>query len=102
MKHTISHRNFRLASAVILAGVLGIVGCRNLAPHPDEQAAVYKALDSNDLGSVMVSQEREKGTITLTGIVAAANRKSQAEAIAKQAAPAYKIIDKIKVDPAGV
>jgi hypothetical protein len=102
MKHTISHRSLLFASAAVLAGALGISGCHSLDIHPDDQAAVYKALDSNDLGSVMVSQSRERGVITLAGVVGAANRKSQAEAIAKLAAPGYTIVDNIRVESAGL
>ncbi|MGA2534679.1 MAG: hypothetical protein ABSF53_01600 [Terracidiphilus sp.] len=100
MKHTILHRSFLFASAAVLAGVLGIAGC-HLAPA-DAQASVYKALDSKDFASVMVSQNRETGVITLTGIVGAADRKSRAEAIAKQAAPSYTIVDNIRVDSSGL
>jgi hypothetical protein len=102
MNHGNLQCRFPSGLTVLLAGALVIAGCQNWGTHPDVQAAVYKALDSNDFGSVVVSQNRETGVITLTGIVGASNRKPQAEAIAQQAAPGYTIDDKIRVESAGL
>lgn len=102
MSYRDSHRRCPPGLTVLLAGAFAVAGCQNWGAHPDVQAAVYKALDSNDLGSVVVSQNRETGIIPLTGIVGAANRKPQAEAIAQQAAPGYRIDDEIRVESAGL
>jgi hyperosmotically inducible protein len=101
MKYMNSQSHFQLASAAILAGTLAIVGCQNQPAHPDEKAAVTNSLSSSNLNNVSVSQDRDKGTITLTGNVPSDDLKNQAETLAKQAAPDYTIADEIGVRPAG-
>jgi hyperosmotically inducible periplasmic protein len=64
--------------------------------------AVYNALDQSNLRSVTVSQDRGAGTITLSGIVGSMDRRKQAEQVAKQAAPAYHIVDRIQIESAGL
>jgi hyperosmotically inducible protein len=88
-------------SAVLLAGGLLIAGCHNEPAHPDEKSAVTSTLKSNNLDAVNVSQDRDKGVMTLTGNLDSADLKSQAETLAKQAAPDYAIADEIGVRPAG-
>lgn len=97
MKHSGLVRPIFLTTAVSLACASGIIGCQS---KPDEKAAVYSALDSHQLSSVMVSENPEKGVITLSGDVGDADRKAQAETIAKQAAPDYTIANNIRVLPA--
>jgi hyperosmotically inducible protein len=88
--------------AAVLAGTLAIAGCQNLTSHPDEKQAVTTSLNNNNqLGSVVVSQGRSKGVITLTGNVPSDDLKAQAESLAKQAAPDYAIADEIGVRPLG-
>ena len=67
--------------------------------HPDEKSAVTSSLNSNNLSNVSVSQDRDKGVITLTGDVNSEDQKSQAAVLAKQAAPDYTIRDEIGVRP---
>jgi hyperosmotically inducible protein len=55
----------------------------------------------NDLGVVKVSQDRDKGVLTLTGDVETADQKAQAENIASQAAPGYVIANELGVRPGG-
>jgi hyperosmotically inducible protein len=96
----ISFRNkILLASATVALGILAVVGCR--ANHPDEKSAVTGSLSTNNLNSVNVSQDRQKGVMTLTGSVDSDNLKSQAELLARQAAPDYTIADEIGVRPPG-
>ena len=87
--------------AIVLAGALAIAGCHNQADHPDEKSAVTNSLSTNNLSSVSVSQDRDKGVMTLTGDVASNDQKTQAESLAKQAAPDYTIANEIGVRPAG-
>ncbi len=101
MKPTNSHRLILPGFAAILVGSLAFTGCHNQADHPDEKASVTNSLNSNNLSSVDVSQDREKGVMTLTGNVGSDDQKSQAETLAKQAAPDYTIADEIGVRPAG-
>jgi hyperosmotically inducible periplasmic protein len=98
MKLNHSPRPFLLGAAVLLSGALVIAGC-NKASHPDEKAAVNNSLNSNNLSAVSVSQDRDKGVMTLSGNVDTADAKSQAESLAKQAAPDYTVANEIGVRP---
>lgn len=81
------------------AGILMFAGCNNGPKYPDSQSAVNNALTQNNLGSIHVSQDRDKGVITLTGTVPSQDQKMQAENVAKGAASAYTIADEIAVVP---
>lgn len=98
MKQTWLTRPFLLGSALVLAGTLIVAGC-NKASHPDEKASVDSAMTSNNLGVVSVSQDRDKGVMTLKGDVDSDAKKAQAESVAKQAAPDYTIANEIGVRP---
>ena len=100
MKSTKSHRTFLLGSAAVLAGAMIVAGC-NKPSHPDEKSAVNDSLKNSNLGQISVSQDRDKGVMTLKGDVASQDMKNQAENIAKQAAPDYTIADEIGVRPPG-
>jgi hyperosmotically inducible protein len=89
-----------LTTSVLLASTIAFVGCGH--GHPDDQAAVYSSLGKNDLRSVTVSQDRDKGTITLKGIVASPTEKQKAEQVARQAAPGYSIVDRMEVKNLGL
>lgn len=82
-----------------LAGGLMIAGCHKKPANPDSKDAVNYSLTQNNLGAIHVAQDRDKGVITLTGTVPAEDQKSQAETIARQAAPNYTIADEIAVVP---
>jgi hyperosmotically inducible protein len=99
MKHTSAKIGLLALGAVLLVGLLALVGCQN---HPDNKQAVYNALKSHDLRSVDVFQDRRKGEITLRGIVATNDTKTQAENLAQQAAPGYAIEDQLQVQSAGI
>jgi hyperosmotically inducible protein len=92
---------FLTGSVAILAGALVVSGCNNKPTHPDEKSAVTNALSTNNLSNVSVSQDQEKGVMTITGDVASADQKSQAEALVKQAAPDYTVANEIGVRPGG-
>jgi hyperosmotically inducible protein len=62
---------------------------------------VKTALKSSNLGDIDVSQDRDKGVITLTGNVESQDKKSQAETVAQQNAPGYTVADEIGVRPPG-
>ncbi|MHB1698930.1 MAG: BON domain-containing protein [Acidobacteriaceae bacterium] len=63
--------------------------------------SVESALKSNNLGSISVSQDRDKGVITLTGNVQSQAEKDQAESIVNQTASGYTVADEIGVRPSG-
>lgn len=100
MKHAHPHRLYLLGSAaLVLAGALSVAGCDKT--HPDEKSSVTNSLNSNNLSSVSVSQDREKGIMTLTGNVPSDDLKSQAATLARQAAPDYTVANEIGVRPPG-
>ena len=88
-----------LPAAFVAMLILG--GCNNNPKHPDVKDAVDTAMTRNDLGVVKVSQDRDKGVLTLSGDVETPDKKSQAESVAKQAAPDYTIANEIGVRPIG-
>ncbi len=100
MKFTESRYTFLLSSAAILVGVMVVAGC-NKPAHPDEKSAVTDSLKNNNLSAVSVSQDRDKGVMTLKGNLDSADLKNQAEGIARQAAPDYTVADEIGVRPPG-
>lgn len=97
MKQEGCSRTFLLGTAVLMAGAMMFAGCK--ASHPDEKSAVTNSLNSNNLSAVSVSQDRDKGVMTLSGNVDTDQAKSQAETLARQAAPDYTIADEIGVRP---
>lgn len=100
MTYSTLHRHLLPVSALLL-GTLAVAGCHNQPAHPDEKSAVSDSLKTNNLGDVSVSQDRDKGVMTLTGNVGTDDQKTQAESLAKQAAPDYTVADEIGVRPVG-
>ena len=101
MSIKVEHTYQALASASLLAASIAVGGCHSHRDFADEKPAVTNSLSSNNLGSVNVSQDREKGVITLTGNVGSNDQKTQAENLAKQAAPDYTVANEIGVRPPG-
>lgn len=85
-----------LFSAGLLAGCGGTA-----AQSPDVSDSIRRALDQAGLKDVSVSQDRDKGVVTLGGHVASDNDKSQAETVAKSLAGAQVVADQIAVIPVG-
>jgi hyperosmotically inducible protein len=82
------------------------VGClvdcsRTSAKSPDVSDSVRRSLDQAGLKDVSVSQDRDKGVVTLTGNVPADADKAQAESIARSLATGLVVADKIVVAPPG-
>lgn len=96
-----SRTAFLFASTAFLASAIVFSGCSHNG-HPDSKMAVYNALGQHDLRSVTVSQDRNAGTITLSGIVGSSDSKQTADQVAQQAAPGYSIVDRIQVQNAGL
>jgi hyperosmotically inducible periplasmic protein len=84
---------------VILAGALA--GCSDTNKSPDVADNIRKSLDQAGYKDVSVSQDREKGVVTLTGTVATESDKAQAESIAKSGAGSQVVADQIAVRPPG-
>lgn len=90
---------FAAIAALALCGLMVLAACNENKQHPDEKDAVNNALTANNLGAVSVSQDRDKGVMTLTGDIDTQQQKDQAESVAKQAAPDYTIANEIGVRP---
>lgn len=87
---------FALSAALILAG------CTQTATKSaDVSDSLRKSLDQAGLTNVTVSQDRDKGIVTLGGQVSNDNEKQQAETIAKAAAGSQVVADQIAVLPVG-
>ena len=99
-KNLSSLHAFRSAVLISAASVILAAGC-NKPQHPDVKANVENALKSNNLSDVSVSQDRDKGVITLTGDVQSQDQKNQAESVANQTATGYTVADEIGVRPSG-
>lgn len=92
-----TRRTSLLSLSALLAAALVAAGCHS--SHPDEKSMVTNALSTNNLSAVSVSQDRDKGVMTLSGNVTSQDQKTQAESLAKQAAPDYTVADEIGVTP---
>ncbi len=101
MLHSGSRAAFPLATTVFLAATLFFCGCSHNG-HPDNRMAVYDLLAQQNLRSITVSQDRDAGTITLSGIVGSSDNMQKAEQLAQQAAPGYSIVNRIQVQNAGL
>jgi|SRR5665213_256925 len=97
MKHIDLKVKTLCAATALLGGAMLFSGCEK--SHPDEKGAVNQALNSGNYSSIDVSQDRDKGVITLKGNVTNADDKSKAGDLAKQAAPDYTIANEIGVRP---
>jgi hyperosmotically inducible protein len=83
---------------LLAVGILA--GCSSEpAKSPDVADSIQKSLDQAGLKDVKVSQDREKGVVTLAGNVPSDVDKSQAETIAKSIAGGQVVADQIAVVP---
>jgi hyperosmotically inducible protein len=91
--------NFYTISFMFLAGTLA--GCSTSGKSPDVSGNIRKSLDGAGFRDVSVSQDREKGVVTLNGHVPSENDKTQAESIVKAEAAGQVVSDQIAVLPPG-
>jgi len=86
--------------AVVVVGSL--VGCSTQSTKSaDVAASIRTSLDQSGFKDVSVSQDREKGVVTLGGHVASDADKSQAESIARSLAGEQVVANEIAVLPPG-
>jgi osmotically-inducible protein OsmY len=77
-------------------------GCSRMSTQSaDVSGAIRKSLDEGGFKTVSVTQDREKGVVTLGGHVAADGDKSQAESLARSIAAGQVVSDEIAVIPPG-
>jgi hyperosmotically inducible protein len=95
-----------LVKLLALSSVLTIAmvaGCSSSASKsPDVSDSIRRSLDQAGLKDVTVSQDRDKGVVTLGGNVKSDADKSQAESIAKSDAGSQVVADQIAVIPPGI
>jgi hyperosmotically inducible protein len=97
-------KKLRLLVAMLALLAIGILaGCSGTATKsPDISDSIRKSLDQAGFKNVSVSQDRDKGIVTLGGQVASESDKSQAESLAKSLAGAQVVADQIAVVPVGI
>jgi hyperosmotically inducible protein len=81
--------------------MVAVYSCSETPKSPDVSDTIRKSLDQASLNDVSVSQDRDKGVVTLTGTVASDSDKSRAESIAKAIAGNQVVADQIAVRPPG-
>jgi hyperosmotically inducible periplasmic protein len=87
-------------SMMVLLIVVCLSGCSNTpSKSPDVADNVRKSLEQANLKDVSVSQDRDKGVVTLTGTTASDSDKVQAESIAKSIAGSQVVANEIAVRP---
>jgi hyperosmotically inducible protein len=93
-----------LCLTLLVVGALGTMpGCTETsAKSPDVSDSVRKSLDQAKLTDVSVSQDRDKGVVTLAGHVTADADKLQAESIARSLAAGQVVANEIAVNPPGL
>ena len=97
-------KKLRLSVVMVALLAVGILaGCSQTATKsPDVSDSIRKSLDQAGFKDVTVSQDRDKGIVTLSGQVASDNDKLQAESLAKSLAGAQVVANQIAVIPKGV
>jgi hyperosmotically inducible protein len=96
-------KKLRLSVVMVALLAVGIMaGCsQTTTKSPDVTDSIRKSLDQAGFKDVTVSQDRDKGVVTLGGQVASESDKSQAESLAKSLAAAQVVADQIAVIPVG-
>jgi hyperosmotically inducible protein len=97
-------QKLRLLMGILTLVAIGIVAaCSETAPKsPDVSDGIRKSLDQAGLKDVSVSQDRNKGIVTLGGQVASEDDKAQAQSLTKSLAGAQVVANQIAVVPVGV
>lgn len=93
----------KISVALLTLLAVGILAaCSGAAQKsPDVADSVRKALDQAGLKAVSISQDRDRGVVTLGGQVATEDEKAQAEAVAKSLAATQVVANQIAVIPVG-
>jgi hyperosmotically inducible protein len=86
--------------ALCAAGIMAACSTTS-TKSPDVSDVIRKSLDQSGFKDVSVSEDRDKGVVTLGGQVASANAKADAESLAKSLAGTQVVADQIAVIPVG-
>ena len=97
-------KRFRMSIAMLTLLAVGVLaGCSGTAvKSPDVADNINKSLNQAGFKDVTVSQDRDKGIVTLGGQVASDADKLQAESLAKSLAGAQVVANQIAVIPMGL
>jgi osmotically-inducible protein OsmY len=91
--------NWPVCLTVVAVGILA--GCSQTVKPTDVAASIRLALDQAGFKAVTISQDRDKGVVTLGGHVTADADKAQAEVLAKPLAGGEVVANQIAVLPLG-
>jgi osmotically-inducible protein OsmY len=95
-------RKLTLSISTAVLALCSLSACtRSQDKAPDVSSAVRQSLDQAGLKDVSVSQDRDKGVVTLGGHVATDDAKGQAESIAKTMAAGQVVANQVAVIPPG-
>ena len=95
-------RKLTLSVSSAILALCSLSACNRAADKaPDVSNAVRQSLDQAGLKDVSVSQDRDKGVVTLGGHVATDDAKNQAESIAKTMAAGEVVANQVAVIPPG-
>jgi hyperosmotically inducible periplasmic protein len=90
----------RLLVTLLTLLIVGtLLGCSSTTKSPDVSDSIRKSLDQAGLKDVSISQDRDKGVVTLGGHVPSEGDKSQAESIARSIAGGQVVSNQIGVIP---
>jgi hyperosmotically inducible periplasmic protein len=97
-------KTLRLSVSLLGLFVVGAVaGCSGTsAKSPDVSDSIRASLDQTGLKEVSISQDRDKGVVTLGGHVATDGDKLRAETVAKSLSGSQVVADQIAVVPPGI
>jgi len=86
----------------VVAAVSAFSGCSStVSKSPDVMDSIRKSLDQSNLKDVSVSQDRDKGVVTLGGHVANDSDKAHAESIVKSIAVGEVVSNQVAILPPG-
>ena len=92
-----------LAAMIALFVVVALAGCSKTdVKSPDVAGDIRKSLDQAGFKDLTVSQDRNKGIVTLGGQVTHENEKLEAESLAKSLAGTQVVANQIAVIPMGL
>lgn len=96
-------KNLKVWVAVVALVVTGIIsGCSDAqTKSPEVTDSIRQSLDQAGLKDVSVSQDRDKGVVTLTGTTTSDVEKAQAETVARSIASTQVVSNQISVRPPG-
>src|SRR5215471_20361536 len=93
---------FRFVSISAISLVIALaLACSQQQKAPDVSSDIRRSLDQAGLNDVKVSQDRDKGVVTLSGDVPTDADKDRAESIARSVAGSEVIANEVGVRPGG-